>query len=559
MGRAQPARLGREGRRRRRRPGLRGAAVGLVPQDHRRDRPRRRRLPPAARRSGGADTQRATRRQADHARGSRAVSSQPGLATRSLSWTLAATSVRTSSSRSSRSPARMPRGQLGVVGAAERAQPLRVRVATAPARARPPARGSAARWRRPGRGTTAGPRCRRARRRRPTPAPPRAARPWSGGRARSPRRGSTAGARALERRTGEQAEHVPLVLAHPPADGGELHRAGRPAQVAPRLHDADHAPLERAERLPPAQGLEVDRPAAGRLVGRRQLLAGGHAAGRQRRAEPPRPHAEPAEVLHRVAEVGQLPVEDRPQAVGADEEVAEAEVAVDDPRLVRARGRFASSQRKPELEGRVGLAEPVEHVAVLRHLIGRARGPATASVGMRWMAAIAAPTCAPSRGARRRPLVVAQQLAGDRLAVEPLDDHARRCRARSRRRPPRHPATGHPDVGRAPAAAPPRWPCRSPLELAVRPGRSRCRISGRRAPSDTRSNENVSRDAPPDSRTSPSIDRRAGRVRAVARAARVRRRSEAPQPLEGGSDPTTSARPRPSTAPRSSPQASDED
>ncbi len=58
---------------------------------------------------------------------------------------------------------------------------------------------------------------------------------------------------------------------------------------------------------------------------------------------------------------------------------------------------------------------------------------------MRWTAAIAAPTCAPSRGPRRRPLVVAQQLAGDRLAVEPLDHHARRCRAPIRRRPPRHP------------------------------------------------------------------------------------------------------------------------
>ena len=48
VGRAQPAGLGREGRRRRRGPVVRGAAVGLVPEDHRRDRPRRRRLPQRA-------------------------------------------------------------------------------------------------------------------------------------------------------------------------------------------------------------------------------------------------------------------------------------------------------------------------------------------------------------------------------------------------------------------------------------------------------------------------------------------------------------------------------
>ena len=44
VGRPGPARLGRAGQLGRGQ-GLRGAAVGLVPADHRRDRPRRRRLP----------------------------------------------------------------------------------------------------------------------------------------------------------------------------------------------------------------------------------------------------------------------------------------------------------------------------------------------------------------------------------------------------------------------------------------------------------------------------------------------------------------------------------
>ena len=310
---------------------------------------------------------------------------------------------------------------------------------------------------------------------------------------------------ALERRPGEQAEHVPLVLAHPPADGGQLHRAGRAAQVAPRLHDAHHAPLEGAERLPPAQGVEVDRPAAGRLVGRRQLLPGGDPAGRQRRAEPPGPHAEPPEVLHRVAEVGELPVEDRPQPVGTDEQVPEAEVAVH-----HAAARSAAAGSPPATgspSSKAGCGSP------------------SASSTSRYWATWSA--CAAARRPRRSGCggpPPSPRRPGRRAGRAPSPTR-RRAAACGRSSPPRaarppcpalpstdavvgrhHPGHGHAAPRPPRGAAPPRSPCRCPCARRP-PGPQplqdqRPPVAARRRGRTT----NVSREAPPDSRTSPSID-----------------------------------------------------
>src|SRR4051794_4780383 len=54
--------------------------------------------------------------------------------------------------------------------------------------------------------------------------------------------------------TGPKHVHeVPLVLAHPPADGGQLHRTDHARGVGHGLHDAHDSPLEDAEGLPPPQ------------------------------------------------------------------------------------------------------------------------------------------------------------------------------------------------------------------------------------------------------------------------------------------------------------------
>ena len=215
-----------------------------------------------------------------------------------------------------------------------------------------------ARWWRPGRGTTAGPRCRCGRRRRPTPAPPRAAPPSSGGRARVAAGGVRTGARrssggpGSSPSTSHSFSHTrrPIVASSIERDAPLRWLHACMMQITPHLRVPSVSHQRSASRSTGAT--------ARGLVGRRQLLAGGDAAGRQRRAEPPGPHAEPPEVLHRVAEVGQLPVEDRPQPVGADEQVPEPEVAVDDPRLVRASGRFASSQRNPSSKAGWGSPSP---------------------------------------------------------------------------------------------------------------------------------------------------------------------------------------------------------
>src|SRR5437764_285269 len=70
--------------------------------------------------------------------------------------------------------------------------------------------------------------------------------------------------------------------------------------------------------------------AGGPFVGREQVLALAKAADGPVDAEAPRLDAEPTQVLHRVADVSQLPIEDSAQTVGPDDQIAVAEVAVHD-------------------------------------------------------------------------------------------------------------------------------------------------------------------------------------------------------------------------------------
>src|SRR5207244_608301 len=74
----------------------------------------------------------------------------------------------------------------------------------------------------------------------------------------------------------------------------------------------------------------VGRPAALGLVGREELLDGADPGRFRADPEPPGLDAQPGEVLQRIADVDQFPVEDRPQPVLPHDDVAEPEVAVDD-------------------------------------------------------------------------------------------------------------------------------------------------------------------------------------------------------------------------------------
>ena len=92
----------------------------------------------------------------------------------------------------------------------------------------------------------------------------------------------------------------------------------------------------------------VDRRAAGRLVAGPQVLALAEAADRLvDHAEAPGGGADPAQVLHRIADVGDLPVEHGAHAVRADDQVAVAKVAVHQASSApAAAGSGPSSQRK---------------------------------------------------------------------------------------------------------------------------------------------------------------------------------------------------------------------
>ena len=122
--------------------------------------------------------------------------------------------------------------------------------------------------------------------------------------------------RVLVRRGGaghgdvEEPEQVVLGLDDPAADGCQLERRDRAVQVAAGLGEADDGPLERPRDLPPAHGVVVERPTRRRLVRRQPAIAVGEVTGGAVPVEPPRPDDRPGDVLHRIAEVGELPVED---------------------------------------------------------------------------------------------------------------------------------------------------------------------------------------------------------------------------------------------------------
>src|SRR5262249_32897485 len=95
------------------------------------------------------------------------------------------------------------------------------------------------------------------------------------------------------------------------------------------LHDADDRPAQVAEHLPETHALRIDRAAAGVFVGGEKLFARADAADRLVvAAEAPGAYTQPAQILERVADVRELPVEDRAHAFGTEDDVADAIVAV---------------------------------------------------------------------------------------------------------------------------------------------------------------------------------------------------------------------------------------
>src|ERR1700710_373731 len=118
----------------------------------------------------------------------------------------------------------------------------------------------------------------------------------------------------------EQAQQIDFRFRRAPADHRALHRMIRPLPE-PLHHAAAHqAPAQCAHHFPEHHPIGVDLATGFRIAGE-QILARTEAADRLVDfAEPPGVDADPAQVLHRIADMRELPVQYRADAVGADDE-----------------------------------------------------------------------------------------------------------------------------------------------------------------------------------------------------------------------------------------------
>jgi hypothetical protein len=193
------------------------------------------------------------------------------------------------------------------------------------------------------------------------------------------------------------------------------------------LAHAPEAPLHGLLDEPPVERLAVDRPATGRLVGGDQLVERAEPGHLQRGAEPPRLHADPRQVLERVTQVDELPVDGGREPLGTDDHVAEAQVAVDDHGR-RALGPVGDQPVVGLLEGGAHVLHGLVALPVLGegvelphagHL-GRVDGVEPGQEP---------PDVADERAAGGGVLVVAQDPAGQRLARHAGHDEPRRAEA----------------------------------------------------------------------------------------------------------------------------------
>ncbi len=266
-----------------------------------------------------------------------------------------------------------------------------------------------------------------------------------------------------------------------------------------------------AQCLPPAQASASTVPASGTFVGAHQLLDRAESTDRQRRAESPRLDAQPAEVLEGVAPVGELPVEDGPDALGADDEVAVAEVPVHH-RLGRTRRTGLGQPPQSELEGGMRLAQSVEQAPQLLQQGHRRPSPGI-STGVDAMDGGQGPTALLGQdGTCLGQMLVAQDAARDGLPLDELHDHE--GGAEPGGLVPRRDHDWAPGTPARAAACRSAASSRSPDTGA--PGGSRrntslvvvAAASPSASPASRTVKLHVSREAPPGSRVTPSHDHR---------------------------------------------------
>src|SRR5215212_3522114 len=168
----------------------------------------------------------------------------------------------------------------------------------------------------------------------------------------------------------DQVEELVLHLCRHPAEHRVLDTAVDAGEVPSALRQAARRPLDVAQHLPPRE-LGLGELAPRQLCIAREVRADLADSPQPPvvGAEPPCANHRPADVLARVGEVGELPIEEVLEAALRDDDVADPEVAVADDVGQRLRPVLAQPP-EPILDRRVRLAhsvelvlEPLEHVA----------------------------------------------------------------------------------------------------------------------------------------------------------------------------------------------------
>ena len=249
----------------------------------------------------------------------------------------------------------------------------------------------------------------------------------------------------------DQLQEVPLVLAHAAADGGQLDGTGGAGEVGHRLHDAHDPPLERAEDLPPThdrRGRPARRPRSRRPS--------------NRSASSPKPPTRLSSTPKRHAFTHSQPR----SSIGSPRWASSQSSTARTPsgpttrlpfrkspwtmRRRRARRLVLASQQQGELEGRVRLAQTVEHGPPGRQWVGmlqsRHRVDGDAVEAAQDDAALRGQ---PRAGVGER--LLAQDAPRDGLAFDALDDETPVDRGH-------HAGNGTPPQPRRRAAGHPRRP-----------------------------------------------------------------------------------------------------
>ena len=148
---------------------------------------------------------------------------------------------------------------------------------------------------------------------------------------------------------------------------GQLQRGLLAGQMALGLHQGDHRPAHDAHHFPVGQQRQIHGLARnGRVAAGQGRRAANAADFMFPGAEAPAAGAQPAQVFHRVAPAGELPVEHGRQMLVLDHVIAGAKIAVGQRRFGAGRGVEFQPAQGP-FEGRLGAADGVDQAPVFGH------------------------------------------------------------------------------------------------------------------------------------------------------------------------------------------------